>query len=145
MHREFDPADQPFQPRSNLGLYLLTAAVGGLLAADLWPPLAAWLRSLGLDLPSWQSRELSGYRFALIAAVIGGAKSLYSSLERLTEGKVGADLAVAVGSGQIKTGAPARSERVAKYNQLLRIEEALGDAARYAGDLAFPRYAPDPK
>jgi enolase len=54
-----------------------------------------------------------------------------------------ADLAVAAGCGQIKTGAPARSERVAKYNQLLRIEEALGDAARYAGDLAFPRYAPE--
>ena len=58
-----------------------------------------------------------------------------------TEDTTIADLAVAVGSGQIKTGAPARSERVAKYNQLLRIEEALGDAARYAGDLAFPRSA----
>jgi enolase len=62
-----------------------------------------------------------------------------------TEDTTIADLAVAVGSGQIKTGAPARSERVAKYNQLLRIEEALGDGARYAGDLAFPRYALDPK
>ena len=62
-----------------------------------------------------------------------------------TEDTTIADLAVAVGSGQIKTGAPARSERVAKYNQLLRIEEALGDAARYAGDLAFPRYAPESK
>ena len=58
-----------------------------------------------------------------------------------TEDTTIADLAVAVGSGQIKTGAPARSERVAKYNQLLRIEETLGDAARYAGDLAFPRFA----
>ena len=57
-----------------------------------------------------------------------------------TEDTTIADLAVAVGSGQIKTGAPARSERVAKYNQLLRIEEALGDAARFAGDLAFPRF-----
>jgi enolase len=45
-----------------------------------------------------------------------------------------------VGTGQIKTGAPARSERVAKYNQLLRIEDELGDAARYAGSSAFPRY-----
>ena len=59
-----------------------------------------------------------------------------------TEDTTIADLAVAVGSGQIKTGAPARSERVAKYNQLLRIEETLGDAARYAGDLAFPRFSP---
>ena len=44
-----------------------------------------------------------------------------------------ADLAVACGCGQIKTGAPCRSDRVAKYNQLLRIEEELGDAAQYAG------------
>ena len=62
-----------------------------------------------------------------------------------TEDTTIADLAVAVGSGQIKTGAPARSERVAKYNQLLRIEETLGDAARYAGDLAFPRYSVETK
>jgi Cu+-exporting ATPase len=96
MHREFDPADQPFAPRPHLGLYLLTAVVAGLLAADLWPPFAEWLRTLGLDLPSWQSRQVYGFRFALIAAVIGGAKALYGSLERLTEGKVGADLAIAV-------------------------------------------------
>ncbi len=51
-----------------------------------------------------------------------------------------ADLAVATNCGQIKTGAPARSERVAKYNQLLRIEEELDDAARYAGASAFPRF-----
>jgi enolase len=50
------------------------------------------------------------------------------------------DLAVATNSGQLKTGAPARGERVAKYNQLLRIEELLGDAARYAGAGAFPRF-----
>ncbi len=52
-----------------------------------------------------------------------------------------ADLAVATNCGQIKTGAPARGERVAKYNQLLRIEEQLGDAAVYAGAGAFPRFA----
>src|SRR5581483_7686615 len=96
MHRQFDPADQPFAPRPHLGLYLLAAVVTGLLAADLWPPLADWLRTLGLDLPSWRSREIFGFRFALIAAVIGGAKALYGSLDRLTEGKVGADLAIAV-------------------------------------------------
>ena len=50
-----------------------------------------------------------------------------------------ADLAVATGVGQIKTGAPARSDRVAKYNQLLRIEEELGDRALYPGWSAFPR------
>lgn len=57
-----------------------------------------------------------------------------------TEDTTIADLAVAVNSGQIKTGAPARSERVAKYNQLLRIEEELGETARYAGKRAFPRF-----
>ena len=56
-----------------------------------------------------------------------------------TEDSTIADLAVAVDAGQIKTGAPARSDRVAKYNQLLRIEEQLGDAARYPGAAAFPR------
>ena len=56
-----------------------------------------------------------------------------------TEDTTIADLAVATNCGQIKTGAPARSERVAKYNQLLRIEELLDDAAAYAGATAFPR------
>jgi enolase 1/2/3 len=58
-----------------------------------------------------------------------------------TEDTTIADLAVATGCGQLKTGAPARSERVAKYNQLLRIEEVLDDAAAYAGAAAFPRFA----
>lgn len=57
-----------------------------------------------------------------------------------TEDTTIADLAVATNCGQIKTGAPARSERVAKYNQLLRIEEELGEAAVYAGRTAFPRF-----
>ncbi|MBO0855092.1 MAG: phosphopyruvate hydratase [Nocardia sp.] len=69
-----------------------------------------------------------------------GYKSMMSHRSGETEDTTIADLAVAVGSGQIKTGAPARSERVAKYNQLLRIEDALGDSARYAGDVAFPRF-----
>jgi enolase len=57
-----------------------------------------------------------------------------------TEDATVADLAVALGTGQIKTGAPARSDRVAKYNQLLRIEEELGDRAVYPGWSAFPRF-----
>lgn len=57
-----------------------------------------------------------------------------------TEDTTIADIAVATNAGQIKTGAPARSERVAKYNQLLRIEEELGDAAFYAGKATFPRF-----
>ncbi len=56
-----------------------------------------------------------------------------------TEDVTIADIAVATNAGQIKAGAPARGERTAKYNQLLRIEDALGDAARYAGRAAFPR------
>jgi enolase len=56
-----------------------------------------------------------------------------------TEDATIADLAVALGTGQIKTGAPARSDRVAKYNQLLRIEEELGGRAEYPGRAAFPR------
>ena len=69
-----------------------------------------------------------------------GFKTMMSHRSGETEDTTISDLAVAVGSGQIKTGAPARSDRVAKYNQLLRIEEQLGDAARYAGAGAFPRY-----
>ena len=72
-----------------------------------------------------------------------GYRSMMSHRSGETEDTTIADLAVATNCGQIKTGAPARSERVAKYNQLLRIEEALGDAARYAGDLAFPRFDPE--
>jgi enolase len=56
-----------------------------------------------------------------------------------TEDSTVADIAVATNAGQIKTGAPARGERTAKYNQLLRIEDLLGDVARYAGRSAFPR------
>ncbi|MCY1657437.1 phosphopyruvate hydratase [Dietzia sp. SL131] len=66
--------------------------------------------------------------------------SMMSHRSGETEDTTIADLAVACNCGQIKTGAPARSERVAKYNQLLRIEEMLGDAARYAGAEAFPRF-----
>ena len=68
-----------------------------------------------------------------------GYATMMSHRSGETEDTTIADLAVAVGSGQIKTGAPARSERVAKYNQLLRIEEELDDAAVYAGRGAFPR------
>jgi len=69
-----------------------------------------------------------------------GFRCMMSHRSGETEDTTIADLAVATGTGQIKTGAPARSERVAKYNQLLRIEEELDDAARYAGAAAFPRY-----
>jgi enolase len=70
-----------------------------------------------------------------------GYRCMMSHRSGETEDTTIADLAVATDCGQIKTGAPARSERVAKYNQLLRIEEELDDAARYAGAAAFPRLA----
>ncbi|MFT3899317.1 MAG: phosphopyruvate hydratase [Gordonia sp. (in: high G+C Gram-positive bacteria)] len=79
---------------------------------------------------------------AVALAHNSGYKTMMSHRSGETEDTTIADLAVACSCGQIKTGAPARSERVAKYNQLLRIEEGLGDAARYAGDLAFPRFSP---
>ncbi|MDN3494592.1 phosphopyruvate hydratase [Planococcus sp. APC 4015] len=69
-----------------------------------------------------------------------GYTTMFSHRSGETEDTTIADLVVAVNSGQIKSGAPARSERVAKYNQLLRIEEELGDAAEFIGRAAFPRY-----
>ncbi|MBO0829264.1 MAG: phosphopyruvate hydratase [Streptosporangiales bacterium] len=77
---------------------------------------------------------------AVALATSSGYRSMMSHRSGETEDTTIADLAVAVNCGQLKTGAPARSERVAKYNQLLRIEEALDDAARYAGRAAFPRF-----
>jgi enolase len=71
-----------------------------------------------------------------------GYRCMMSHRSGETEDTTIADLAVATDCGQIKTGAPARSERVAKYNQLLRIEEELDEAARYAGAGAFPRFTP---
>ncbi|MCA0436255.1 MAG: phosphopyruvate hydratase [Austwickia sp.] len=77
---------------------------------------------------------------AVTMAQIAGYKCMMSHRSGETEDTTIADLAVATNCGQIKTGAPARSERVAKYNQLLRIEEDLDDAAVYAGASAFPRF-----
>ena len=77
---------------------------------------------------------------AVSLAQRSGMKAIISHRSGETEDTFIADLAVATNAGQIKTGAPARSERVAKYNQLLRIEEELQDAAVYAGRGAFPRF-----
>lgn len=78
---------------------------------------------------------------AVALAQQAGFACMMSHRSGETEDTTIADLAVAVNAGQMKTGAPARSERVAKYNQLLRIEEELDDAARYAGGTAFARFA----
>ena len=77
---------------------------------------------------------------AVSLAQRAGYTAIISHRSGETEDTFIADLAVATDAGQIKTGAPARSERVAKYNQLLRIEEELGDGAVYAGRTAFPRF-----
>jgi enolase len=77
---------------------------------------------------------------AVALAQSNGYRCMMSHRSGETEDVTIADLAVATNCGQIKTGAPARSERVAKYNQLLRIEEELDDAAVYAGKGAFPRF-----
>jgi len=77
---------------------------------------------------------------AVTLAHRSGYSTMMSHRSGETEDTTISDLAVALGCGQIKTGAPARTERVAKYNQLLRIEEDLDDAARYAGASAFPRF-----
>ena len=77
---------------------------------------------------------------AVAMAHKAGYKSMMSHRSGETEDTTIADLAVAASCGQIKTGTPARSERVAKYNQLLRIEEELGSRAKYAGREAFPRF-----
>jgi enolase len=76
---------------------------------------------------------------AVRLAQANGYTAVISHRSGETEDSTIADLAVALGTGQIKTGAPARSDRVAKYNQLLRIEEELGSRARYPGWDAFPR------
>lgn len=78
---------------------------------------------------------------AVAMAHKAGYRSMMSHRSGETEDTTIADLAVAALCGQIKTGAPARSERVAKYNQLLRIEEELGSQAKYAGREAFPRFS----
>lgn len=77
---------------------------------------------------------------AVTLAQTNGYRCMMSHRSGETEDTTIADLAVATNCGQIKTGAPARSERVAKYNQLLRIEEELAEAGRYAGASAFPRW-----
>jgi hypothetical protein len=87
-----------------------------------------------------QIGTLTETRDAIALAQSHGMNAIISHRSGETEDTFIADLAVATNAGQIKTGAPARSERVAKYNQLLRIEEELMDRAVYAGRKAFPRF-----
>ncbi len=77
---------------------------------------------------------------AIQLALRAGYTCIVSHRSGETEDSTIADLAVALNLGQIKTGAPCRGERTAKYNQLLRIEEELGDDARYPGRAVYPRF-----
>src|SRR5579883_3475669 len=96
MHREIKHTDPTFHPESNLSLYLMTGLLGLLIGMDLWPVVAGWLGDTGLNLSPWGREFYPGYRWALLAAILGGARVLYTSLEGLLEGKVGADLAIAI-------------------------------------------------
>ncbi|MDO4606195.1 MAG: phosphopyruvate hydratase [Bowdeniella nasicola] len=127
----------------------LTAAVGDrvqLVGDDLFVTNPERLRK-GIDMKAAnallvkvnQIGSLTETLDAIDLAHRAGFKTMTSHRSGETEDTTIADLAVATNSGQIKTGAPARSERVAKYNQLLRIEEELDSAAQYAGRYAFPR------
>jgi Cu+-exporting ATPase len=96
MHREISHSDPAFHRESNLSLYLMTGLLGLLIGIDLWPGLAAWMAAKGLVLPTWKNEFYPGYRIALLAAVLGGARVLYGAVEALLEGRIGADLAIAI-------------------------------------------------
>jgi enolase len=133
------------------GWAALTAAIGDrvqLVGDDLFVTNVERIRK-GLDLHAAnavlikvnQIGTLTETFDAVQLAQRNGWATVMSHRSGETEDTTIADLAVAAGTGQIKTGAPCRTDRVAKYNQLLRIEEELGDVARYPGRLAFPRSA----
>jgi Cu+-exporting ATPase len=96
MHREISHTDAAFHQESNQPLYLLTALIGLLIGLDLWPIVAGWIDPGSTLLPTWRT-EFNGYRiFTLSAAVLGGARALYGSLDGLFSGRIGADLAIAI-------------------------------------------------
>jgi enolase len=132
------------------GWKLLTDAVGAdvqLVGDDLFVTNTARLQ-MGIDrgvgnailIKVNQIGTLSETLAAIELASRHGYRSIISHRSGETEDTFIADLAVATGAGQIKTGAPSRSERTAKYNQLLRIEEQLGPAASYPGTSAFSHH-----
>jgi P-type Cu+ transporter len=96
MHREISHTEEGSSHESTASLYLLTGLIGLLIAADLWPAFAAWAAEYGWTSPTWPREIYSGYRIALIAAILGGARVLYLSLEALMQGRIGADIAIAI-------------------------------------------------
>src|SRR5262245_4650036 len=93
MHREISHQDSAFAPQRPVALYFMTALLGALIVLDLLQPFGAWA---GIASLSGVRREIFGQRFALIAAVLGGARILYGALQSLLDGKLGADLALAI-------------------------------------------------
>jgi Cu+-exporting ATPase len=96
MHREISHTEDGSSQESIKSLYLLTGLIGILIAVDLWPEFATWAAGYGWNLPTWSREVYSGYRIALIAAVLGGARVLYLSLEALMQGRIGADIAITI-------------------------------------------------
>jgi enolase len=142
--------EDPLDEEDWAGWARLTAVLGGrvqLVGDDLFVTNPERLRrgieeqcANALLVKVNQIGSLSETLDAVSLAHRSGYRCMMSHRSGETEDTTIADLAVATDCGQIKTGAPARSERVAKYNQLLRIEEELDEAARYAGAGAFPRF-----
>ena len=129
------------------GWAMLTKALGGkvqLVGDDLFVTNTQRLQ-MGLDngiansilIKVNQIGTLTETLDAIQMANRAGYTAIVSHRSGETEDATIADIAVATNAGQIKTGAPSRTDRVAKYNQLLRIEEELGDAAQYLGKAAF--------
>ncbi|MDU7287093.1 phosphopyruvate hydratase [Corynebacterium kroppenstedtii] len=142
--------EDPLQEDDWEGYTKLTAAIGDkvqIVGDDFFVTNPARLKE-GIDKKAAnallvkvnQIGSLSETADAVQLAHNNNYRSMMSHRSGETEDTTIADLSVAYSCGQIKSGAPARSERVAKYNQLLRIEEFLGDAAVYAGRSAFPRF-----
>ncbi|WP_436787645.1 phosphopyruvate hydratase [Yinghuangia sp. YIM S10712] len=145
--------EDPMNEEDWAGWQELTATLGGkvqLVGDDLFVTNPERLRR-GIDSATAnallvkvnQIGTLTETLDAVSLAHRNGYRCMMSHRSGETEDTTIADLAVATNCGQIKTGAPARSERVAKYNQLLRIEEVLDEAAVYAGRGAFPRFKAD--
>jgi enolase len=129
------------------GWKAITSALGELVGDDLYVTNVERLRR-GIDEKASNALLVKVNQIGTLTETLDAVNLAHRNSFRCmmshrsgeTEDTTIADLAVATDCGQIKTGAPARSERVAKYNQLLRIEEELDDAARYAGRSAFPRF-----
>jgi enolase len=142
--------EDPLEEDDWEGYQHLTAAIGGkvqIVGDDLFVTNPVRLAK-GITLGAANSMLVKVNQIGTLTETLdavslaqrSGYTTMMSHRSGETEDTTIADLAVATNSGQIKTGAPARSERVAKYNQLLRIEEELAEAAVYAGASAFPRF-----